>query len=51
MLNSNTRQRMDLTQYTGYFHDGSLLEVDIQGDDIILSLESAEINPLEINEH
>lgn len=39
---------MDITKYTGYFHDGSLLEIDARGNHIILSLESAEIDPMEI---
>ncbi len=39
---------MDITNYTGYFHDGSLLEIDHQKDNIVLSLESAEIDPIEI---
>lgn len=38
---------MDITKYTGYFHDGSLLEIDARNSHIILSLESAEIDPIE----
>ncbi|MDN3509533.1 MAG: hypothetical protein P0S93_05950 [Candidatus Neptunochlamydia sp.] len=38
---------MDITQYTGYFHDGSLLKIDARNSHIILSLESAEIDPME----
>jgi hypothetical protein len=39
---------LDITKYTGYFHDGALLEIDARNSYIILSLESAEINPMEI---
>lgn len=38
---------LDITQYTGYFHDGSLLEIDARNSHIILSLESVEIDPME----
>ena len=41
---------MDITKYTGYFHDGSLLEIDARDNHIILSLESAEIDPMEIGD-
>ena len=39
---------MNIEKYTGYFHDGSLLGIDTTGKDITFSLESAEIDPVEI---
>lgn len=41
---------LDITQYTGYFHDGSLLEIDARDNHVILFLESAEIDPIEIGD-
>jgi hypothetical protein len=39
---------LDITPYTGYFHDGSILDIEHQEDNTIFSLESAEIDPFEI---
>ena len=42
---------MDITQYTGYFHDGTLINIEHIGNELNLFLESAEINPIEISDH
>lgn len=41
---------MNITQYTGYFHDGTLLKIDHRDNHIVFTLESAEIDPLEIGD-
>ena len=39
---------MNITHYTSYFHDGTLLQIDHRDSCIVFTLESAEIDPMEI---
>lgn len=39
---------MDISKYTGYFHDGTLIDIKHDGKNIMFFLESAEIEPDEI---
>ena len=41
---------MNIAKYTGFFHDGSLIGIENIGNDIVLSPESSEINPIEIED-
>ena len=41
---------MNIADYTAFFHDGSLLAIDIEDKGITLTLESAEIDPNEIED-
>jgi hypothetical protein len=41
---------LDISNYTAYFHDGSIIDIDSQVNDLIISLESAELDPLEIDD-
>ncbi len=40
---------MDITKYTDYFHDGYLLDINTQGSNLYLFLESSQIDPNEID--
>jgi len=42
---------MDISKYTAFFHDGSLLDVKHQGNTIVLSMSSAEINKDDLQEN
>ena len=41
---------MDIVNYTAFFHDGSLRDIWSKENNIFLILESAEINPNEIED-
>lgn len=41
---------MNITHYTGYFHDGTLLKIDHRDNRVVFTLESAEIDPLDIGD-
>lgn len=45
---SNKEKKLDISKYTAYFHDGSIIDIDSRVNDLIISLESAELDPLEI---
>ena len=44
-------KKVDIKSYVDYFHDGSLIDIENINHDIVITLESAEIEPNEINDH
>ncbi len=42
---------MDISKYTSYFHDGSIIDIQHEGDNIMLSMASAEVDPEELQEN
>ena len=44
-------KKVDIKSYGDYFHDGSLIDIENINHDIVITLESAEIEPNEINDH
>jgi len=50
MHQNNKEKKLDISKYTAYFHDGSIIDINSQINDLIISLESAELDPLEIGD-
>lgn len=44
------RLEVNISKYVGYFHDGSLIDIHHEKNNIILSMASAEIDPEEIKD-
>ena len=42
-------KKLDITKYTGFFHDGSVLDIDNKNGDVFFLLESSQIDPEMIN--
>lgn len=42
---------IDISKYDGYFHDGSILAIDHQGDKIIFSMTSAEMHEEDLQDN
>ena len=41
---------MNISEHTGFFHDGSLIEIEHKNDKIILSMSSAEVDETDLKE-
>jgi hypothetical protein len=40
----------DITKYTDFFHDGSVTDIDHVGDELIISMESAEMSEEDVKD-
>ena|SRR3990167_1061339 len=41
---------MDIKKYTSFFHDGSILAIQHQGNDLVISMESAEMDEKDLQD-
>ena len=41
---------MNISPYTSYFHDGSIIDIQYKGTELLISMESAELSPEDLDE-